>query len=197
MRGDAARHRARAREAPQRAHSGRRPGGRGASSRTATWPTASLPDKAVSVLDTACARLALGQNATPPAIEDATRADRRSAPCRRASSSAKRPLGADHAERLAAIAKQQDRGRSAPDGIEGALGEGARPGNARSAKSAASWKRDASRAATTAAAHSAAGGRRRSGRRPRSPLPPIRTALRAELAALECRTGRACRAKRR
>jgi type VI secretion system protein VasG len=32
-----------------------------------------LPDKAVSVLDTACARLSLGQNATPPAIEDAGR----------------------------------------------------------------------------------------------------------------------------
>jgi type VI secretion system protein VasG len=32
-----------------------------------------LPDKAVSVLDTACARLALGQNSTPPAIEDARR----------------------------------------------------------------------------------------------------------------------------
>jgi type VI secretion system protein VasG len=32
-----------------------------------------LPDKAVSILDTACARLALGQNATPPAIEDAVR----------------------------------------------------------------------------------------------------------------------------
>ncbi len=32
-----------------------------------------LPDKAVSVLDTACARLALGQNSTPPAIEDASR----------------------------------------------------------------------------------------------------------------------------
>ncbi len=32
-----------------------------------------LPDKAVSVLDTACARLALGQNATPAAIEDAGR----------------------------------------------------------------------------------------------------------------------------
>jgi type VI secretion system protein VasG len=29
-----------------------------------------LPDKAVSVLDTACARLSLGQNTTPPAIED-------------------------------------------------------------------------------------------------------------------------------
>ena len=37
-----------------------------------------LPDKAVSVLDTACARLALGQNTTPPAIEDATRQHRRS-----------------------------------------------------------------------------------------------------------------------
>jgi type VI secretion system protein VasG len=32
-----------------------------------------LPDKAVSVLDTACARLSLGQNATPGAIEDAIR----------------------------------------------------------------------------------------------------------------------------
>ncbi len=32
-----------------------------------------LPDKAVSVLDTACARLALGQNTTPPALEDAMR----------------------------------------------------------------------------------------------------------------------------
>jgi type VI secretion system protein VasG len=36
-------------------------------------PDRQLPDKAVSVLDTACARLALGQNATPPAIEDAQR----------------------------------------------------------------------------------------------------------------------------
>src|SRR5215469_12863381 len=32
-----------------------------------------LPDKAVSILDTACARLALGQSATPAAIEDAVR----------------------------------------------------------------------------------------------------------------------------
>jgi type VI secretion system protein VasG len=36
-------------------------------------PDRQLPDKAVSVLDTACARLALGQNATPSAIEDAQR----------------------------------------------------------------------------------------------------------------------------
>jgi type VI secretion system protein VasG len=65
-----------------------------------------LPDKAVSVLDTACARLALGQSATPPAIEDATRQlddmevqqrilERESA------------LGADHKERLEQIAKQK------------------------------------------------------------------------------------------
>ena len=32
-----------------------------------------LPDKSVSVLDTACARVALSQSATPPAIEDCTR----------------------------------------------------------------------------------------------------------------------------
>ncbi len=32
-----------------------------------------LPDKAVSVLDTSCARLALGQSATPPALEDLQR----------------------------------------------------------------------------------------------------------------------------
>ena len=61
-----------------------------------------LPDKAVSILDTACARLALGQSATPPALENATRTlddlqtqkrvlDREQA------------AGADHAERLASI----------------------------------------------------------------------------------------------
>jgi type VI secretion system protein VasG len=65
-----------------------------------------LPDKAVSVLDTACARLALGQSATPPAIEDAIRQlddlevqqrilERESA------------LGADHKERLEQIANQR------------------------------------------------------------------------------------------
>jgi len=36
-------------------------------------PDRQLPDKAVSVLDTACARLSLGQSATPPPIEDAMR----------------------------------------------------------------------------------------------------------------------------
>jgi type VI secretion system protein VasG len=61
-----------------------------------------LPDKAVSVLDTACARLALGQNTIPPAVEDSQRRiddlkvqkqilDRETT------------VGENHAERLAAI----------------------------------------------------------------------------------------------
>jgi type VI secretion system protein VasG len=69
-------------------------------------PDRQLPDKAVSVLDTACARLSLGQNATPPPIEDATREiddcavqlhilEREAA------------LGSDHAERIEAIKKQK------------------------------------------------------------------------------------------
>ncbi|HKD13662.1 MAG TPA: type VI secretion system ATPase TssH, partial [Candidatus Angelobacter sp.] len=64
-----------------------------------------LPDKAVSVLDTACARLALGQNATPPAIEDATRRlDDLTVQQRILEREA--AVGADHQERLAAIAGQ-------------------------------------------------------------------------------------------
>jgi type VI secretion system protein VasG len=65
-----------------------------------------LPDKAVSVLDTACARLALGQNATPPAIEDATRQiddyDLQERVLARESAA-----GADHAERLVEIREKR------------------------------------------------------------------------------------------
>ncbi|SPF52002.1 Protein ClpV1 [Candidatus Sulfopaludibacter sp. SbA4] len=65
-----------------------------------------LPDKAVSVLDTACARLSLGQNATPPAIEDAQREiDDCATQIRILEREA--ALGTDHAERLAAIAKRK------------------------------------------------------------------------------------------
>jgi type VI secretion system protein VasG len=74
-------------------------------------PDRQLPDKAVSVLDTACARLALGQNATPPAIEDATRQiDDCTVQTRileRESS-----LGADHTESLAALIKQKEAGEA-------------------------------------------------------------------------------------
>ena len=62
-----------------------------------------LPDKAVSVLDTACARLSLGQNTTPPAIEDATRQiDDLEVQQRVLEREA--AVGVDHAERLAEIA---------------------------------------------------------------------------------------------
>jgi type VI secretion system protein VasG len=65
-----------------------------------------LPDKAVSVMDTACARLSLGQNATPPMIEDAMREvddlDVQQRVLERETA-----VGVDHSERLANIAKQR------------------------------------------------------------------------------------------
>ncbi len=65
-----------------------------------------LPDKAVSVLDTACARLSLGQNATPPAIEDSVRQlddlELQERVLNRESA-----VGVDHSERLEAIGKQK------------------------------------------------------------------------------------------
>src|SRR5208283_4312660 len=65
-----------------------------------------LPDKAVSILDTACARLSLGQNATPPAIEDLTR-QIDALEVQRVILERETAIGADHAERLAEIAKQK------------------------------------------------------------------------------------------
>jgi type VI secretion system protein VasG len=61
-----------------------------------------LPDKAVSVLDTACARLALGQNSTPPAIEGATRQLDDLAVQERVLTR-ETAAGADHSERLEEI----------------------------------------------------------------------------------------------
>ena len=65
-----------------------------------------LPDKAVSILDTACARLALGQTATPPAIEDATRR-LDDLEVQRRILEREAAIGADHTERLAEIAKDK------------------------------------------------------------------------------------------
>jgi type VI secretion system protein VasG len=64
-----------------------------------------LPDKAVSVLDTACARLSLGQNTIPPAIEDAMRRidDLK---VQKRILERESTVGEDHAERLAAIEEQ-------------------------------------------------------------------------------------------
>jgi type VI secretion system protein VasG len=65
-----------------------------------------LPDKAISVLDTACAKVALGQKATPAALEEATRGlerlDARIAVLVREESG-----GADHAAVLATLRGQR------------------------------------------------------------------------------------------
>ncbi len=70
-----------------------------------------LPDKAVSVLDTACARVALGQMTTPPAIEDCQRQIRRieteSAILERESL-----IGAIFTERLEGLAKTKSEAQS-------------------------------------------------------------------------------------
>ncbi|MGO9259662.1 MAG: type VI secretion system ATPase TssH [Bryobacteraceae bacterium] len=69
-------------------------------------PDRQLPDKAVSVLDTACARLALGQNSIPPPIEDATRTlDDLAVQTRILEREA--AVGADHRERLETIREQR------------------------------------------------------------------------------------------
>ncbi len=69
-------------------------------------PDRQLPDKAVSVLDTACARLALGQQATPAPIEDTVRRlDDLAVQSRVLEREA--ALGVDHSERLANIATQR------------------------------------------------------------------------------------------
>jgi type VI secretion system protein VasG len=61
-----------------------------------------LPDKAVSILDTACAKLALGQSATPSALEDAQRRLDDLAVQRRVLER-EAAVGADHGDRLAEI----------------------------------------------------------------------------------------------
>jgi type VI secretion system protein VasG len=67
-------------------------------------PDRQLPDKAVSVLDTACARLALGQNSIPPALEAVQREiddyDVQTRVLNR-----ELEIGADHKERLNEIAQ--------------------------------------------------------------------------------------------
>ena len=64
-----------------------------------------LPDKAVSVLDTACARLSLGQNSTPPRLEDIQRQlDALEVQKRVLGRETK--IGADHAEKLEMIETQ-------------------------------------------------------------------------------------------
>jgi type VI secretion system protein VasG len=69
-------------------------------------PDRQLPDKAVSVLDTTCARLALGQSATPAAIEDARRTLDDLAVQTRVLER-EQAVGTDHSERLTSLAEQR------------------------------------------------------------------------------------------
>jgi type VI secretion system protein VasG len=64
-----------------------------------------LPDKAVSVLDTACARLSLGQNSTPPRLEDIQR-HLDSLEVQKRVLERETKIGADHEERLELIETQ-------------------------------------------------------------------------------------------
>ncbi|MBP6438947.1 MAG: AAA family ATPase, partial [Thermomonas sp.] len=68
-------------------------------------PGRQLPDKAVSVLDTACAKIAIGQNATPARIEDARRRLDVLA-TERAQLEKEAAGGSDHGKRLAEIAEE-------------------------------------------------------------------------------------------
>ncbi|HTQ57947.1 MAG TPA: type VI secretion system ATPase TssH [Bryobacteraceae bacterium] len=85
-------------------------------------PDRQLPDKAVSVLDTACARLALGQSATPGAIEDATRTlndlDLQMRILERES-----VVGTDHAQRMSEIEAERTATRARLDSLQARWGE--------------------------------------------------------------------------
>ena len=67
-----------------------------------------LPDKAVSILDTACARLALGQNTTPPALEDLTR-QIDALEVQKRILDREESVGADHKEKLDEIAENRQK----------------------------------------------------------------------------------------
>ncbi len=80
-------------------------------------PSRQLPDKAVSLIDTACARVAISQHATPPQVED----------CRRQIEALQMEseilareaaLGVDHAERAAAITAKLDSEKQRFAGLE-------------------------------------------------------------------------------
>ena len=65
-----------------------------------------LPDKAISVLDTACAKVALGQSATPAALEDCTRRIER-IDAQVSSLQREANTGASHEEKLAQLRQQR------------------------------------------------------------------------------------------
>jgi len=75
-----------------------------------------LPDKSVSVLDTACARVAIGLNTSPPAIEEATRhigqIDREMKILQR-----EELIGHEHVERIRSLATEKEAAQTRLDAL--------------------------------------------------------------------------------
>ena len=82
-------------------------------------PARQLPDKAVSLLDTACARVAISQSATPAAIEDA-RVAIAALEQEKAALTADSDLGGDTAKRLAEIETEIAEGQGKLAALEAA-----------------------------------------------------------------------------
>lgn len=82
-------------------------------------PARQLPDKAVSLLDTACARVAISQSATPAAIEDA-RVAISSLEQEKAALTADADLGTDATKRLGEIEVEMAEKREKLTALEGA-----------------------------------------------------------------------------
>jgi type VI secretion system protein VasG len=82
-------------------------------------PARQLPDKAVSLLDTACARVAISQSATPAAIEDA-RVAISSLEQEKAALTADADLGTDASKRLGEIEAEMADRQEKLSGLEGA-----------------------------------------------------------------------------
>lgn len=82
-------------------------------------PARQLPDKAVSLLDTACARVAISQSATPAAIEDA-RVAISSLEQEKAALTADADLGTDASKRLGEIEAEIADRQEKLSGLEGA-----------------------------------------------------------------------------
>jgi type VI secretion system protein VasG len=76
-----------------------------------------LPDKAISVLDTACAKVALGQSATPAAIDDCAKLLERIGG-EIAALEREAAAGAPHGERLAALRAERDAKQTALQALQ-------------------------------------------------------------------------------
>src|SRR5262249_9099094 len=76
-----------------------------------------LPDKSVSLLDTACARVALGQLSTPAPIEDARREIEHLA-VELGILEREQAVGAQHAERVADLAERKQAAQARLAGLE-------------------------------------------------------------------------------